>query len=88
MGSRQPFTATSAEDWARSDLYQNSFLIPKDDILEAVKQTSKNNGLPDIAVSESQGKFLNLLARSLGAKRILEVGTLGGYDMTRSSVLT
>ena len=79
MGSRQTFVPTSIEDWARSDLYHTSHLIPADPVLQAAKQKSNDNGLPDIAVSESQGKFLNLLARSLGVRRILEVGTLGGY---------
>jgi predicted O-methyltransferase YrrM len=70
---------TDVEDWARSDHYHNSFLIPEDNVLGAALKNSKRNGLPDIAVSAAQGKLLNLLALSIGAKRILEVGTLGGY---------
>ncbi|TFY78509.1 hypothetical protein EWM64_g5499 [Hericium alpestre] len=73
-------TPTTHEDWTRSDLYHNSFLIPKDDALEKAQANSVAKGLPEIAVSTAQGKFLNLLARSVGAKRILEVGTLGGYS--------
>ena len=69
---------TSAQDWERSDKYHNSFLIPKDDVLDAAVRNCKEQGLPDIAVSKAQGKFLHLLAKSIGAKRILEVGTLGG----------
>jgi hypothetical protein len=64
--------------WQRSDRYHNSFLVPQDDILDAVVENSKVQGLPDIAVSTAQAKFLNLLAKTCGAKRILEVGTLGG----------
>ncbi|THV02189.1 S-adenosyl-L-methionine-dependent methyltransferase [Dendrothele bispora CBS 962.96] len=75
---------TSLEDWTRSDRYHNSFLIPSDNeaanILERALKNSSDNGLPDIAVTKAQGKFLNLLAKSIGAKRILEVGTLGGYS--------
>jgi len=71
---------TSLEDWARSDAYHNSHLIGKDVIMDAVVSNNHQNGLPDIAVSEAQGKYLKLLVRSLGAKRILEVGTLGGYS--------
>lgn len=43
-------------------------------------KNSKAQGLPNIAVSTAQAKFLNLLAKTVGAKRILEVGTLGGYS--------
>jgi predicted O-methyltransferase YrrM len=75
----QAFLATSVEDWARSDRYHNLFLIPGDNALEAASDNSNAKGLPDIAVSAAQGKFLQLLALSIGAKRILEIGTLGGY---------
>ncbi|KAI0082708.1 O-methyltransferase family 3 protein [Panus rudis PR-1116 ss-1] len=67
-------------DFARSDAYHNSFLIPQDEALEFALKNSEENGLPRIAVSTSEGKLLNLLARSIGAKRVLEVGTLGGYS--------
>jgi len=67
-------------EWERSDEYHNSFLIPKDDILDNVGKNSVDKGLPDIAVSKAQGRLLNLLAKSIGAKKILEVGTLGGYS--------
>ncbi|KDR74016.1 hypothetical protein GALMADRAFT_71333 [Galerina marginata CBS 339.88] len=68
------------EDWIRSDKYHNSYLIPQDDILDAVVENSTKQGLPPIAVSTAQGKLLNLLAKTIGAKRVLEVGTLGGYS--------
>ncbi|KAF8902556.1 O-methyltransferase family 3 protein [Gymnopilus junonius] len=80
MAGRQHHKPTDIEDWKRSDEYHNSFLIPKDDVLEAVVKNNKDQGLPDIAVSTTQGKFLSLLVKSLGAKRVLEVGTLGGYS--------
>lgn len=70
--------ATSFAEWDRSDKYHNSYLIQKDDNLEANIKNSVAKGLPDIAVSAAQGQFLNLLAKTIGAKRILEVGTLGG----------
>lgn len=66
------------ENWARSDVYHNGFLLGPDEVLEFTKANAQKNGLPDIAVSAAQGKYLNLLIRSLGVKRILEVGTLGG----------
>ncbi|KAG6885215.1 hypothetical protein C0993_004775 [Termitomyces sp. T159_Od127] len=69
---------TAEEIWARSDQYHNSFLHEKDSILDAVLANSTANDLPKIAVSAAQGKLLKLLAESINAKRILEVGTLGG----------
>ncbi|KAJ3503116.1 hypothetical protein NLJ89_g8578 [Agrocybe chaxingu] len=77
---RRPPHPTTIEDWARSDVYHNSFLLPKDDALEAALKNNKEQGLPDIGVSAAQGKLLNLLAKSINAKRVLEVGTLGGYS--------
>lgn len=66
-------------NWVRSDDFHASFLIPKDDALERSLKYSDENGLPEINVHAGQGKLLHLLARSIGAKRILEVGTLGGW---------
>ena len=67
------------ESWIRSDTYHNSFLIGQDDGLEHAIKNMDENGLPPIAVSTAEGKLLSLLVRSVGAKRVLEVGTLGGY---------
>ena len=69
---------TNQEIWTRSDKYHNSFLLEKDDALDASLKTNNAEGLPDIAVTPAQGKFLMLLASSMRAKHILEVGTLGG----------
>ena len=69
---------SSYEDWVRSEQYHNKFLVKPDDALEHALKNSVDSGLPEIAVSISQGKFLNLHARAIGAKRVLEVGTLGG----------
>jgi predicted O-methyltransferase YrrM len=71
---------TSFDVWARSDAYHNAFLHKPDPILDATLVASDAAGLPQIAVSAAQGKFLMLLARTMQAKRILEVGTLGGYS--------
>jgi len=73
-------TLTYEQNWERSDAFHNSFLIGKDDALEKAREISKAAGLPEIAVSTAQGKLLNLIARSISARRILEVGTLGGYS--------
>lgn len=55
-------------------------LVVPDGALDAALADSEEAGLPPIAVSAPQGKLLHLLARSIGARRILEVGTLGGYS--------
>ena len=67
-----------ADGWAKSDAYFAEYLLPKDPVIEAALQNSKDNGLPEIAVNQLQGKYLKLIAQSIGAKRILEVGLLGG----------
>ena len=68
------------ETWGRVEDYFDDALIGQDDDLERALRASAEAGLPAISVSPSQGKLLALLARSIGARRILEVGTLGGYS--------
>ncbi|TFK31541.1 O-methyltransferase-domain-containing protein [Crucibulum laeve] len=71
---------TNVDDWTRSDAYSNSFLIGKDDVLTQIEKSNVAQGLPDISVTPAQGKFLKLLVQTTGAKRVLEVGTLGGHS--------
>ena len=66
--------------WTDVDHYTTDLLIPPDQALEAALAASEAAGLPSISVSPSQGKLLMLLAKLGGAKRILEIGTLGGYS--------
>lgn len=66
--------------WADVDTYLEDALLGDDPVLDATRKASRAAGLPDIAVSPTQGKFLHLMARMIGAKRILEIGTLGGYS--------
>ena len=66
--------------WAAVDRYIGRMMIATDPALERVRRASAAAGLPDIAVSPAQGKLLQLLARAVGARRILEIGTLGGYS--------
>jgi predicted O-methyltransferase YrrM len=54
--------------------------IPSQEHLDAALKHQQESGLPDIAVSPSQGKFLLLQAKLIDAKNILEIGTLGGYS--------
>ena len=68
------------ELWTAVDQYLTETLIPSDPILEAVLAANAAANLPSIDVSPTQGKFLHMLALMLGARRILEIGTLGGYS--------
>src|SRR5262245_55657221 len=68
------------ETWTAVDQYIVDSLLPADPALEIALGASTSAGLPPIAVSAAQGKFLHLLARIQGASRILEIGTLGGYS--------
>jgi caffeoyl-CoA O-methyltransferase len=51
-----------------------------DKVLEATLKNSRRGGLPEINVSPNQGRLLRLLVEISGARRILEIGTLGGYS--------
>ena len=64
------------------DAYLTERLLAPEPEMEAAKARAHEAGLPNIEVSETQGKFLMLLAQIAGAKRVLEIGTLGGYSTT------
>jgi predicted O-methyltransferase YrrM len=66
--------------WADVDDFFTQHLLPADDALSAAMETSVAEGLPPISVTPPQGKLLHLLARMCGARRILEIGTLGAYS--------
>jgi predicted O-methyltransferase YrrM len=68
------------ELWTAIDAYLEDCLVPGDDALDAALEASEKAGLPQINVAANQGKLLMLLARATAARRILEVGTLGGYS--------
>ena len=70
----------SEQLWTDVDRYICGLLAPGDASLDAALEASAAAGLPAIQVTPNQGKFLQLLARVLGARRILEIGTLGGYS--------
>jgi predicted O-methyltransferase YrrM len=72
--------AASAPTWSSVEEYFKSRLLSADPILDAALEASAAAGLPPIQVSASQGKLLHLLALAHGSRRILEVGTLGGYS--------
>jgi len=66
--------------WTAVDTYLNETLSLTDPILQATLNANAAASLPAIDVSPTQGEFLNLLVKIHGAKRILEIGTLGGYS--------
>jgi predicted O-methyltransferase YrrM len=68
------------ELWTNVDNYLVSLLAPSDSSLDAALADSTAGGLPQINVAPNQGKLLELLATIRGARRILEIGTLGGYS--------
>ena len=66
--------------WEAVDTYFATQLIAPDAALDAALIASDSAGLPAIQVTAGQGKFLSMLAQISGARRILEIGTLGGYS--------
>jgi predicted O-methyltransferase YrrM len=68
------------ETWSEVDDFVGGLLAPHDEALREAVRSSEEAGLPPIQVTPPQGKLLHLLARTIGARRILEFGTLGGYS--------
>ncbi|WP_369237340.1 O-methyltransferase [Streptomyces sp. R21] len=71
---------SESQVWDDVDDYFTTLLSPSDDTLVAALRDSDAAGLPPINVAPNQGKLLQLLAQIQGARRILEIGTLGGYS--------
>ncbi len=68
------------ETWRLVDNYFADRLAPSDELLDTVLEVNRKAGLPAIDVTRLQGKFLELLVRMTNARRVLEIGTLGGYS--------
>lgn len=68
------------ERWTAVDRYLTDLLVSPDPALEAALRAGAEAGLPPHEISPTVGKLLHLLAQSLGARTILEIGTLGGYS--------
>jgi predicted O-methyltransferase YrrM len=66
--------------WTEVERYFDGLLIPADPAMDAALKASSSAGLPAINITPSQGRLLWLLARVQGARKILEIGTLGGYS--------
>ncbi|OCF43993.1 hypothetical protein I317_02099 [Kwoniella heveanensis CBS 569] len=84
IGAEQADATTSSPTASAVDAYLNSKILHPsfgaDESLARGLQRADEEGLPRIAVSPQQGQFLSVLAKSIGAERILEIGTLGGYS--------
>src|SRR5215210_507611 len=73
-------TDYSGELLLQIDSYIEGLFAPSDPALESTLHRSHRAGLPEVHVSLNEGRLLRLLAETVGARRILEVGTLGGYS--------
>ena len=60
--------------------YLSSLFGAEDETLSALREAADRNGLPPISISPDEGKLLQVLLSAIGARRVLEVGTLGGYS--------
>ncbi len=70
----------NSDTWSSVDRYFQNAFLPTDEILVKVLERCRQAGLPDINVSPCQGQLLAILTKISKAKRILEIGTLGGYS--------
>ncbi|KQZ24352.1 MULTISPECIES: O-methyltransferase [Microbacterium] len=70
----------TADAWSKTDSYLADLLVGDDPHLEAALAAQRAAGLPEIEVAPVSGKLLHLIARISGARRVLEIGTLGGYS--------
>src|SRR5689334_18877843 len=60
--------------------YISGLFAPEDALLASLREEADRTGLPPIAVSADEGRLLQVLLKSIQARRVLEVGTLGGYS--------
>jgi predicted O-methyltransferase YrrM len=75
-----PDGPTPEELWDQVDRFISAHFVVDDPALEEALRTSAAEGLPSIQITPVQGKMLHILARAIGAQRVLEIGTLGGYS--------
>ncbi|MCS2154077.1 O-methyltransferase [Scandinavium goeteborgense] len=66
--------------WSEVDNYLIEQLLPADPVLEKILENNQREGLPAIDVAANQGQLLALFVQMTGARRVLEIGTLGGYS--------
>ena len=75
-----PYRKTTSSTWDKVDQYYAQLLAPQNKHLQAALKANRKAKLPAIDVSPLQGKFLQLLVQMTQAKRVLEIGMLGGYS--------
>lgn len=80
MARTPVYPTADAEKWQAVDSYFAALLAPYDAALDDVLAANVKAGLPAHDVSTAQGKMLALFVTMSGARRILEIGTLGGYS--------
>ena len=68
------------DQWTAVDRYLSDLFVPSEPVLDDALHAASDAGLPAIYVAPNQGKLLAILAQSMGARSILEIGTLGGYS--------
>ena len=68
------------EIWTAVDSYYEDLIVRSDPRFNKIIEASSEAGLPPISITSSLGKLLELIVRFLGARRVLEIGTLGGYS--------
>lgn len=68
------------ELWQAVDLYYEDLLLPSDERFGLIEESVRDAGMPEIAISSLYGRLLEILIRTSGIKRVLEIGTLGGYS--------
>jgi predicted O-methyltransferase YrrM len=78
--SQDEWQETLQKTWNEVDQYIGSLMLPKDQVLDGALAASAAANLPAINVAPNQGKLLQLYAQMIGARTILEIGTLGGYS--------
>nr|WP_314843139.1 O-methyltransferase [uncultured Microbacterium sp.] len=71
---------STPDAWSNADAYLAETLVGHDPALEAALSAQREAGMPEIEVAPVSGKLLNLITRISGARRVLEIGTLGGYS--------
>ncbi len=68
------------KQWSAVDSYFSDTIVGRDNVLEAALKANAAAGLPSIDVSGAQGRMLTIMARMVGARKALEIGTLGGFS--------
>jgi caffeoyl-CoA O-methyltransferase len=64
----------------KSGEYITSLFSAEDELLASLREEAERSGLPAISISADEGRLLQVLLTTIGARRVLEVGTLGGYS--------